>query len=518
VAVVRRERGVTGHPRPITDEPVRGVVSPPWIFSLPGIERVRLYARRVLPATPFARLTGYGIGHVSAGSLTGTLKASGHLLFPPAYNLTPLYGIALYGAALTAVDAGFDVDPISLSVQYFRPPRPQPGNFIARVRVLNSSSVFVSCGADIEDPVGRLIGYAVSQWAVRKVEPLPPSAPGAIEPTDDAVYATPDPPDRPTVGGLTPRDLQARYSGLELIRMIVSGDLPPLPLMHTFGARWVSVDEGMCHVAMPASEWFCSSTRNLDAGALESLLNMGSSLAAVTLWAPGRAIAGLEQTTRFLRPVRADGRELSARGRVVHRVGNLVVAEAEAVDADGVTFAVQSITYALLDPRDRRRSEPERVLVTLLFTDIVGSTERAESMGDAAWRSLLDEHQTLVRRELGAHHGREVKTMGDGFLARFESPAQAVRCARAIRDGVRRLHLEIRAGVHTGECEVHGTDLAGIALHVAARIVARAGPSEILVSQTVRDLAAGSGLRFATRGAHTLKGVEGEWNLFTIED
>jgi class 3 adenylate cyclase len=139
-------------------------------------------------------------------------------------------------------------------------------------------------------------------------------------------------------------------------------------------------------------------------------------------------------------------------------------------------------------------------------------------MGDAAWRSLLDEHNALVRRELGVYRGREVKTIGDGFLARFESPASAVRAARAIRDGVKRLHLEVRGGVHTGECELHGTDLAGIAIHVAARIVALADPSEILVSQTVRDLAAGSGIHFTARGSHKLRGVEGEYTLFTVED
>jgi class 3 adenylate cyclase len=223
-------------------------------------------------------------------------------------------------------------------------------------------------------------------------------------------------------------------------------------------------------------------------------------------------------STRFLRPVAADGRPLSARGRVSYRAGNLGIVEAEALDAEGNALATQSITFALMDPRDHPSSEPERVLATLLFTDIVGSTQHAERMGDATWRSLLGEHHALVRQELGAHRGREVNTIGDGFLARFESPASAIRCAKAIRDGVKRLRLEIRAGVHTGECEVHGTNLAGIALHVAARIVALAGPSEILVSQTVRDLAAGAGLRFSPNGAHKLKGVEGEWNLFAVEN
>jgi class 3 adenylate cyclase len=378
--------------------------------------------------------------------------------------------------------------------------------------------VFVSTAVDLEDPVGRLVGFAASQWRVRRVDPPPPAAPASMEPTDNASYATPDPPDRPAVGGIPSPQMQARYSGLELTRMIKAGELPPIPLMNTFGASWTDVEEGSNFVTIPASEWFCSSSRNLDAAAIESLLNIATTTAAFTTLAPGQSIAGLEQSTRFLRPVAADGRELRARGRVTYRSGNLCIADGEAVDADGNTFAVQSVTYALLEPSDRRRGEPERILATLLFTDVVDSTGHAERMGDAAWRSLLDDHHALVRQELGAHRGREVNTAGDGFLARFESPAQAIRCAKAIRDGVKRLHLEVRAGVHTGECEIHGTDLAGIALHVASRIVGLAGPSEILVSQTVRDLAAGSGLRFATRGSHALKGADGEYNIFAVEE
>lgn len=479
---------------------------------------MRLYARRVLPATPIARLTGFGIGHISSGTLTGTLKASGHLVMPPAYNLSALSTQALYACGLTAVEAGTDLDPIVNSVQYFRPPRPQPGNFLARARVVNSSSYFVSCTAEIEDPVGRLVGFAASQWGVRRIEPPPPSPPASIEPADDAVYSVPDPPDRPAVGGLVPADMQARHSGLELSRMIIAGELPPLPAMHTFGVRWTAADEGVVYTVMPASEWFCSSSHALDSAAVESFLNISSTLAALTLSQPGESFAGLELTTRFLRRVPADGRELSSRGRVAHRSGNLITADAEAVDADGQTFAVQSITYAVLDPRKRHSVEPERVLATLLFTDIVGSTPQAERMGDAAWRSVLLDYEALVRRELGIHRGREVKTIGDGFLARFDSPALAIRAARAIRDGVKRLHLEVRSGIHIGECQEHGADLAGIAVHVAARIVALAEPSEILVSQTVRDLAAGSGTHFAARGWHKLKGVEQEYSLFAVED
>ena len=159
---------------------------------------------------------------------------------------------------------------------------------------------------------------------------------------------------------------------------------------------------------------------------------------------------------------------------------------------------------------------PERVLATVLFTDIVGSTERAVAAGDRAWRELLDAHHALVRAELAFHGGEEVKTLGDGFLASFDGPARAIRCAGAAIDAVGELGLEIRAGVHTGECEVAGDKLAGIAVHIGARVAGRAGPREVLVSSTVRDLVAGSGLEFDDRGSAELKGVPGEWRLYAV--
>ena len=163
----------------------------------------------------------------------------------------------------------------------------------------------------------------------------------------------------------------------------------------------------------------------------------------------------------------------------------------------------------------RREIEPDldRVLASVLFTDIVGATTRVVELGDRAWKDLLSQHHLLVRDQLKRHRGREINTMGDGFLAAFDGPARAVRCARAIADAVKKLDIQIRAGVHTGECEVMGEQLGGIAVHIGARIGALAAANEVLVSSTVKDLVAGSGLRFEDRGTHTLKGVPGEWRL-----
>jgi pimeloyl-ACP methyl ester carboxylesterase len=165
----------------------------------------------------------------------------------------------------------------------------------------------------------------------------------------------------------------------------------------------------------------------------------------------------------------------------------------------------------------RRGPEPDRVLATVLFTDIVGATEKAASLGDRRWRNLLDSHHALVRRELTQYRGREIDTAGDGFLAAFDGPARAVRCASAICESVRALGIEVRAGLHTGECEMMGEKLGGISVHIGARVAALASPGEVLVSSTVKDLVAGSGLAFRERGIEQLKGVPGEWRLFAVE-
>jgi class 3 adenylate cyclase len=162
----------------------------------------------------------------------------------------------------------------------------------------------------------------------------------------------------------------------------------------------------------------------------------------------------------------------------------------------------------------REGPEPERLLATVLFTDLVGSTERAEELGDKRWRELLERHHQAVRRELARFSGRELDTSGDGFLAAFDGPARAIRCAKAVVSAVDELGLQVRAGVHTGECEVLGEKLAGVAVHVGARVAAQAGPGEVLVSSTVRDLIAGSGIELEDRGLYALKGIDEERRLY----
>lgn len=180
-------------------------------------------------------------------------------------------------------------------------------------------------------------------------------------------------------------------------------------------------------------------------------------------------------------------------------------------DTDGLVDEVEEFLTG-----SRPTRGPDRVLATVLFTDIVGSTERAAELGDRRWTELLAEHHRLVRAELARHRGREVRIEGDGTLSTFDGPARAVSCATAIRDAVRALGVEVRAGLHTGEVELAETGVEGIAVHIGARVAALAQPGEVLTSSTVKDLVVGSGIEFADRGLHSLKGVPGEWQVHLV--
>jgi pimeloyl-ACP methyl ester carboxylesterase/class 3 adenylate cyclase len=186
----------------------------------------------------------------------------------------------------------------------------------------------------------------------------------------------------------------------------------------------------------------------------------------------------------------------------------------QAFDPDTLDLLIDEIEEFITGAR--RCPEPNRVLATVLFTDIVGSSERAAELGDRRWRDLLDEFYATVRRELDRYRGIEIDTAGDGFVARFDGPARAIKCASSISDSVGTLGLRVRSGLHTGECEVSGDRLRGIAVHTGARVGALANSGEILVSSTVKDLVAGSGIQFADRGMHVLKGIPGEWRLFAV--
>ena len=181
------------------------------------------------------------------------------------------------------------------------------------------------------------------------------------------------------------------------------------------------------------------------------------------------------------------------------------------IDGEDILDEIQEFLTGVREP-----AEPERMLATVLFTDIVGSTDRAHELGDRRWRDLLERHNDLVRRDLERFRGVEIDTAGDGFFATFDGPARAIRCARSIVENVRSVGLDVRSGLHTGECELSAGSVRGIAVHTGARVASLAAPGEVLVSSTVKDLVAGSGIDFTDRGVHELKGIPGEWRLYAV--
>jgi class 3 adenylate cyclase len=270
---------------------------------------------------------------------------------------------------------------------------------------------------------------------------------------------------------------------------------------------------------MPASEWFANIRREVEPGILSSHAGVTAALVIAGLTPEDHRAFTFEVTTSFLTPIASDGRLVESRSHLHSRTGDITVLETESFDADGHRILAGRGTQLIRPRRNRVSRRPSnRVLLTVLFTDVVGSTERLRALGDARWREILAEHDDIVRRQTEASGGRIIKSTGDGVLATFDSPSRAVTCARAIRDGVRRLGLELRAGIHSGECEVTVTDVAGLAVHVASRIEASAATGEILVSGTVRDLVSGTGIALTDRGTHVLKGLDGEWVLYAVAD
>jgi class 3 adenylate cyclase len=512
-----------GDIRMIVDEAVRGHVPPPWFWALPGIDRIRAFDLSQLPSPPIARLLGIRAGHVGPGSGTWVMPATGWSSTASGeLEVSMLAEAAVTGVAMTTLAPGQDVDPVSLALSYFRPIRPQAGNLLARARVVNASRLFVFVEVEIEDPHGRQVAHGTSHCEVRQVEPSPPPLPSGLRPVDEAVYSTPDPYLRAVRSRLASPEIVDEQGGLPFLRAYLQGRFVA-PFSELTGCLVTAIDErrGALTMTMPATEWLCRFSRCIAPGAIASLANSASWAAGLTILSPGQSFAGLAHSTCFFQAIPADGRILRAEATATLRGRGVATADVEVYDADGQLAASAQGFAQLIDSSKRQKpvsSEVKRILATLLFTDIVGSTDHARRLGDGGWRAVLSQHHNAVRAEIQRCEGIEVDTAGDGFFARFESPARALECARAARDAVKRLGIDVRVGIHTGECELQGRALTGMAVHVAARIQALAGPGDILVSSTVKDIVVGSGTRFEDRGQHALKGTPGEWRLFSLVD
>ena len=502
----------------ILDEPVRGRTPPPWIHALAGIERVRAYSRGLLPAPPLARLLGLRTTHVAAGTATVVMPASeatatgnGQL------EIAPLMMAALRSASLTALPAAVDATPLSFTTNPLRPAWPRSGNILARARVVNSGNLFVLAEVQVEDPDGRYLAQGTLQSAIRRVEPAPPRPPETMEPVEEPVYETPDPHLRRF--SATPFRDSFERGDRTAITHAMRGD--GTPITRLFGMRFEDVTEGRAIGSMPASEWFCVLESDVSSNVISAFGNLAGWASAMFLLEPGRSLAALASMVRFLRPVRPDGRSLRAEALSTEAAPDLYIGNVTIRDADGQLVALQTGAIVRLDDAQRTRrprKASQRVLATLLFTDIVDSTGHAKRLGDARWQTLLEEHRIAVRREVSRYGGTEVDTTGDGFFIRFDSPVRAIDAACAARHATTSLGIEIRAGIHTGECELQGSKLAGMAVHVAARIQAAAQAGEVLVSSTVKDLSVGSSVRFEDRGEQSLKGVPDPWHLYAVVD
>jgi len=502
----------------VIDEPVRGSIPDPSFGSLPGIERAHAWLRHTVAANPIHHLTGIRLTQVGSGSAAVTMPASPWLqTFDGTIEFRILAEACMGMAVMTGAAPGTDVRPAAMTTNSLRPCTVESETLVARGRVLNSGRTFTLAEVLVEDASGRGVAHGVGTYIISPIDPAPPPWTGSGSATKPPVYSTPDPYRRPFDPSFGPRSTED-VTILEVMRGYVRGD--PMGLVHQLlGTKMVLVEEGEVTVTFPASEWFCIHSKEICAGVLASFGHHVLGGVPGTLCPRGYGIGILDQSVTFLAPVAADGRELVGRGRLTHRRGNLVVCTAELTDADGHVVLIGHQTSVMRPPRRSGSASPaERRMVTVLFSDIVKSTERAAELGDARWTELLDRHHMAVRTQLQLYKGVEVKTTGDGFLAIFESPGQAIQAARAIRDGVRSLGLEIRVGIHTGECEVSRNDVAGIAVHIASRVQAMADPGDILLSGTVHDLVTGSGLPFTDRGRHALKGVQGEWQIYALAD
>jgi uncharacterized protein (TIGR00369 family) len=506
----------------IWDEPARGAVPGRSFHALAGIERVRALLRFQVPSPPLSHLTGMGATQAGAGSATAVMPASPWLdNADETIDVNMLIQNALILAAVTSAQPGDEVVPATLSVHHLRPCTIEGRTFVARARVVNTGPRYTLAEALVEDALGRAVAHSTGSLLISPTNHQPEAEALPVA-SEEPTYATPD----PHLREIPPADAEFvraldQDGGLSALKRLLSGELPLPPIYRLLGVRGTEVEEGRAALALRTSDWLRDvSPTAVSWGVLAFVGHAVASAAVGTLCPPRHRVGVLAYNLTFLRPAACDGRELVGRAVVTSEADGLLVSSAEIIDADGTVVAVARQTALLIRRRPRTGSAApsERILSTVLFTDVVDSTRKAEEIGDAAWGQLLAEHHAVVRRQLETWKGKEVKTTGDGFLATFDSPARALQCARGIRDAVRGLGIEVRAGVHTGECEVSRDDVAGIAVHVAARVLGAAEAGEVLVSSTVKDLVTGSGLRFADRGRHELKGIEGDWALYAVAD
>lgn len=502
----------------IWEEPVRGTLPPASFFLLPGIEQARAMAKGLVGPLPIFHLTGVRITQVGVGNCVLTMPASPWMMHGNGdVDTLAICEGALSSAALTTAPPATRVRTQILQYSPLRTSTTESRTLVARASVLRSNRELVFGTVDVEDADGRLLAHASGTVLIEPIEPAPSGPPPLLEPAIRAEYGTPDPYLRPfPVTSAAAFRAVSELSMTQVADGVVGGRIAAPPLFDLIGLRITGFAAG----TLRPSEWLCLTERRVLPGPLGAVLMDHAFAEAVRDAPPGSHFATRACTVTWSRAVAPDEPELLVTSEVAAGpTGDLVHTRSQLAAGDGEVIVVLEAVGQVME-RSPFVSAPvtsRRELLTVVFTDIVGSTNRVGELGDEAWGQLLERHDALVASELDANGGRHVKSTGDGVLATFPSPSRAIAWACAIRQQLRTLGIEIRVGIDTGECELLGGDVTGITVNTAARIEGVASAGEVLVSQTTRALTSGADHEFSDAGRHDLKGIDAALQLHRVE-
>ncbi len=473
--------------------------------DMPGLERVRRLMAPDASQPPLFRLTGIRVVQAGPGSATCSMPASTLLLDPLQWvDLFMLTESAATMAGTAGAAPGRDVRCAAISFHHQRVAELASERLIARASTTHTGRRYSLVDVAVEDAIGRPLTRAIASLVA--IPACDGNQRDPVEPT----WPTPDPWKRE----YPPPPIDEVTEVMQLRRAWDESSLAPLHAQ--LGVQVVEAAQGRHATTLPTHGWLLDRPDRIAGGVIVGLTAWTMGGATATLIPAHHQITVIAQHTQLLRPIaRSDGPVL-CQARVTHQADEFHVTAAEVTDTNGQVVATAGFTAIATPMRDGAPPPAERLLATIMFSDIVESTTQLAELGDERWRSRLALHHAMVRRQLDAFRGREISTSGDSFLALFDKPARAVQCAKAIRGGLRAEGIEVRIGLHTGECELAEGDISGIAVHATARIQSDAAPGEILVSQTLRDVTAGSGVVYEEAGERALKGFEERWRLFSV--
>jgi uncharacterized protein (TIGR00369 family) len=495
------------------------------VLDMSGLELLRASLEKRLPDPPVTRLTGLRLSEAGLAMTSAWMPASPWWQSAAGVFLAGttafVADVTLGSAVRTSAPAGSGMMTSELSVSFLRTPTIRSQTLVGHGRLIHATRSLGLAEATLQDARGRLLGTASSRCLLYRADAdtLAARRLPAAPPTD-----LPDPYLREVEGEVYGQEYWDTTPGLAIMQQVADQSMNP-PCFRLLGVRGVAASEGTMTMAMAASGWLCTGHGVLYSGAIAYLADAAMILAVGTTVPMATIFSTIDLKLYLLRPVLPADGELIARATVAHRGRTMAVVTCEITGPDGALVGHATGSVLILPGRkwerpvqvaDEISAEPDRVLTTVLFTDIVDSTRCAAEVGDDRWRQVLADHHAIVRDQIRRFRGREVDTAGDGFLIAFDGAARAVKCAMAVREHVRALGLKVRAGIHAGECEESGGKLVGIAVHIGSRVLGLAQPGEILASSTVRDLVTGSGIEFADRGEHALRGIQGGWHLYAV--